>query len=290
MSNAAQPSNTDRDAAVENAAGPPTARDAPRQPSFRGRWAQVLTSTLTPRQWALVAEGIRTADAARHDEFGEPIVRGGEAWCRVAVTALETTALETPSDAAKGLPDALPARCFIDPELLSAWLHAPAPDSYHDTVSDTLYLVDWGLASDPATHQAMTNLLSKAQEAGVFGVAGYRIDLHRLVETDDRHAGYLLVVRPVFGPSLASFPLPDEELFRENAASPAEGAVLVLAGIAGAVDATLDSAQRNPSTPRPGYGRAHRGHAPAAPKTVASNELGSPPTEPPERPRRARAR
>jgi len=131
----------------------------------------------SPRRWAVIADAIRTADAARTDEFGEPVVRGDDAWCRVALTALES-----PDSARAGerLPQVLPQRCLADADLLRAWLTAPAPYSRDGrTLADGLDLVDWHAASFEATHRRIDNLLTHAQDATVFGVSGFHIEVHR---------------------------------------------------------------------------------------------------------------
>ena len=171
MTDPERPADTTR---VDPATAEQPGVESPRRPSFRQRWAHVISSTHPPRQWAVIAAAIRTADAVPSDEFGEPVVRGDEAWCRVAVTALESPSSAT---AAQRLPDALPQRCLADADLLWAWLNAPAVYS-HDgrVVADGLDLVDWNTASDEATHQAVENLLTHAQDAGVYGVRGYRVE------------------------------------------------------------------------------------------------------------------
>ncbi len=216
--------------------------------------------------------------------------RGDETWCRVAITALESP---TSAAAARGLPDALPTRCFADPALLRAWLHAPVAYGEHGrTVADGLDLVDWATASDEAIHRAVANLVEQAQDAGVFGVDGYRVEVHRLVDTDDWHAGYLLVARPPFGPGLASDELDNDELIPTYELSFVEGAVRLLANTATVVDDVLDrrdTAQARsvahpraqPGSPLPGR-RRHRRHLAEPPPPAA--------TEPPTAPRRPRTR
>jgi hypothetical protein len=156
---------------------PPTPAE-PRPPSMRDRWAELISSAHSPRRWAVITAAIATADATSVDQFGEPVQRGDETWCRVAITALESP---TSAAAARGLPDALPTRCFANPDLLRAWLHAPVAYGEHGrTVADGLELVHWTTASDEAIHRAIANLIEQAQDAGVFGVDGYRVEMHRL--------------------------------------------------------------------------------------------------------------
>jgi hypothetical protein len=266
----------------------------PRRPSARDQWAQLVSSTHTPRRWAVIAAGILTADAVRTDEFGAPVERGDEAWCRVAVTALESPAGAT---AAQHLPDALPQRCLAEADLLLAWLTAPAPYAHDErTIADGLDLVDWRTASFEATHQAVDNLLTQAQDAGVFGVGGYRIELNRLVDPDDWHAGYLLVARPEFGPGLASTPLADDDLVPERATSTLDEATKVLASAAAIVDATLDlrDAAQPAFSPRPAapgqtrWGQAFRSSADSATTDAAGPARAVP--DPPASTRTPRAR
>jgi hypothetical protein len=190
--------------------------------------------------------------------------------------------LESPSSAtaAQRLPDALPKQCLADADLLWAWLNAPTMYS-HDrrTVADGLDLVDWGTASHEATHQAVQNLLTQAQDAGVFGVSGYRVEAHRLIDTDDADAGYLLVARPEFGPGLASTPLADEELIPAQATSPLDGAILMLGAAAAVVDATLDihdAAQHHASTSRLTPADPRHGHAFPAPQNDGATTAATP--------------
>ena len=270
--------------------GPAAGEPASTSPAstFRDRWAQTVTSTQTPRRWAVIAAAIATADAARTDEFGDPVARGGEVWCRVAVTALESPASAT----AAHLPDRLPQRCFTDPDLARAWLTAPAPYAHHGaTIADGLDLTDWDRASDEARHRAMDNLLTQAQDAGVFGVHGFRAQPHRVVDSDDAHAGYLLIARPEFGPGLASPPLADDDLIPTGTRSPLEGAVRILASAATIVDATLDAhdAAQHSRTEQPDHrrrGAAFRTAGHTDPASDAATPTLDPPTSTPSRPRR----
>ena len=167
---------------------------APRPPSMRDRWAKLVTSRQSPRRWAIIAAAIATADATPVDRFGQAVQRGDETWCHVAITALERP---TRGATAPELPDALEARCFANPGLLRSWLNAPAPYADHGrTIADSIGRIDWRTASHEAIHSAVENLFEQAQDAGLFGVDGYRLQAHRLVDTDDAHAGYLLVARP----------------------------------------------------------------------------------------------
>ena len=62
----------------------------PRPPSMREQWVELIGTPHSPRRWAVIAAAIATADAAPVDRFCEPVQRGDEAWCRVAITALES--------------------------------------------------------------------------------------------------------------------------------------------------------------------------------------------------------
>ena len=231
---------------------PPTPAEpsGARPPSMHDQWAELISSGHSPRRWAVIAAAIDTADDTSVDQFGEPVQRGDESWCRVAVTALES-----PAGAAAGqeLPDALPARCFANPGLLRAWLDAPVAYADHGrTVADGLDLVDWATASFEAIHRAVANLVEQAQDAGVFGVDGYRVEV-QVVDTDDWHAGYLLVARPPFGPGLASDELDNDDLIATREPSFVDGAVQVLANAATSdwVPTTSELAEIDKITPPP---------------------------------------
>ena len=259
-----------------------------RPPSMRDQWAELISSSHSARRWAVIAAAIATGDDTSFDQFGEPVQRGDESWCRVAITALESP---TGAAAAQQLPDALAARCSADPDLLRAWLNAPVAYADHGrTVADGLDLVDWATASFEAIHRAVANLLEQAQDAGVFGVDGYRLEVHRLVDTHDWHAGYLLVARPPFGPGLASDELDNDDLIPTRGPSFVEGAVRVLSNAAAAVDSLLDrrdAAQAAaPRTLGPSRGHPFRAGA----DRTAQAEPPPPTADPPTSPHRPRTR
>ena len=268
---------------------PPTVdsgADPARALTFREQWAQLLTTTHTPRQWAVITDAIDTADARRRDALGEAMVRGSEEWCRLAVIALESPHSAATADT---VPTTLGERCRPDPDVIRAWLCAPDTNSYQPgaTVADGLDLVDRAHASDESAHRAMDNLLTTAQDAGVFGVADYRIELHRVVDGDDIPAGHLLVARPEFGPGLAATLVPPGELTPATGTA-MDGAITVLANIATIVNSTLDSRD---AASRAGVGRhdptpAHtRERARVFPPPGHANAPGTtPPASPPDPP------
>jgi hypothetical protein len=259
-----------------------------RPPSMRDQWADLISSGHSPRRWAVIAAAIRTADDTSVDHFGEPVQRGDEAWCRVAITALES-----PAGAARAqeLPDALAARCFADPGLLRTWLNAPVAYAKNGrTVADGLDLVDWATASFEASHHALANLVEQAQDAGVFGVDGYRLEV-QVVDTDDWHAGYLLVARPPVGPGLATDDLVDNDLIPTQHPSLVDGAVRVLTNAAAVVNTLLDSRDAaHAATPRTlGQSRGHPFRAGADPAATPA-EPPPPAPGPPTVPRHPRTR
>jgi hypothetical protein len=269
--------HTSTDPAEPSASGPPSMRD---------QWAELISTRHSPRRWAVIAAAIATADAAPVDRFGEPVQRGDETWCRVAITALESP---TSAETARELPDVLPRRCFADPDLLRAWLTAPA--AYGDpgrTVAEGLDLVDWATASHEAIHQAIANTLEQAHDVGVFGVDGYRLEVHRLVGTDDGPASYLLVARPPFGPGLTADEPVDDALIPTQERSIVEGAVQMLTNAAAILDAVLDTrdAAQTPMRPTasPRRGQPFRaGAEPAGGAQPPPPDAGVPTT--PRRPR-----
>jgi hypothetical protein len=206
--------------------------------SYLDRWAVLTTTPHSPRGWGGIAEAVRIADAVPRDAFGDTIIRGGEDWCRLAITALESPQIAARS---KHHPATLPDRCLADADLLRAWLNAP--HAYADPVvatnADALSLVDWAEASEDSAHRAVDNVLTAAQDVGVYGVSDFRIELHRLIDADSMDIGHLVVLRPDFGPGLASAPLPLGELVPGQRAKVA-GAVSVLTAIATIVNDTLD--------------------------------------------------
>jgi hypothetical protein len=151
----------------------------PRMPTHRDRWAVMATTSHSPRRWAAITEAIRIADAAPRNAFGDTMIRGGEDWCRLAITALESPHIAARSERH---PATLPDRCLADAALLGTWLNAP--HAYANPVvatnADALSLVDWAEAGEDSVHRAMDNLLTAAQDVGVYGVSGFRIELHRL--------------------------------------------------------------------------------------------------------------
>jgi hypothetical protein len=218
---------------------------------MRDRWAELISSGHSPRRWAVIVAAIATADTASVDRLGDPIQRGDETWCRVAITALESP---TSAAEAKDQPDSLPDRCFTDPDLLRAWLNAPVAYAYRGrTIADDLDPVDFATASHEAAHRAVANLFEQAQDAGVFGINGYRLEVHRLVDVDDWPAGYLLVARPPSGPGLAADELDGDDLIPAES-SFVEGSVRVLTNAAAVVDAMLDSRDAAPAAALPGPG------------------------------------
>src|SRR5690606_28636495 len=64
---------------------------------------------------------------------------------------------------------------------------------------------------------------------------------HRLVDTDDAHAGYLLVARPPFGPGLTSDAPVDDGLIPTRERSFVDGAVRLLTSAATMLDTILDA-------------------------------------------------
>jgi len=142
----------------------------PRPPSMRDRWAELISTRHSPRRWAVIAAAIGTADATPVDRFGQPVQRGDETWCQVAITALESP---TSAASAQQLPDTLPQRCFADPGLLRAWLNAPVAYADHGrTVADTLELVDWATASHEAIHRALANTIEQGINISLNGKYG----------------------------------------------------------------------------------------------------------------------
>jgi hypothetical protein len=175
--------------------------------TYRDQWAELMTTTgHTPRDWAVISDGIRVADSFQRDVDSEPVGRGGEEWCRRAITAIAL-----PRSSYDSVPDVRPEECVADPDTIRTWLTAPAPwaDQGVVTMADRIDLADWSQASEDRAYQCMDELIVSAQDAGVFGVSGYQVELVRTIDADSWYTGHLLVARPEFGPGLASPQLPD---------------------------------------------------------------------------------
>jgi hypothetical protein len=214
------------------------------QPTYRDRWSILLTKPHTPREWDHIADAIAFADQAPVNRTGEPMTRGGEDWCRLAITALE----RPPRPAAEALPVLLPNRCLADRRLLEAWLNAPLAyaDEGQRIVADRLDLVDWTDSNATQVHQGITRVLDAAQRAGLFGVHGYTIEVHAHTDEDLDPVGYLVVLRPALGPGLASRPLDEHSITPRWEPYPISGTVTSLINIATAANAVLD--QRDNAT------------------------------------------
>jgi hypothetical protein len=132
-------------------------------------------------------------------------------------------------------------------------------------------LPDWRTATPPDVHEPMLLLLARAQNAGVFGVADHRIELHRLVDGGGHHSGFLLVARPDFGPGLASGPIPDDDLIPSRTRSSVDGAVQFLTYVAAIADATLDIRDAAQADIRRAVGHSRWGHGFRSPITTGTD-------------------
>ena len=117
-------------------------------------------------------------------------------------------------------------------------------------------------------------------------LAGFQV-----VDTDDWHAGYLLVTRPPFGPGLASDELDNDQLIPTYELSFVEDAVQLLTNTATVVDDVLNrrnTAQAPAShTPEPSRGHPFRA---SSPTDATSPPPPSGATEPPTAPGHPRTR
>jgi hypothetical protein len=150
-----------------------------RRSTSRDSWFALMGTRHSPRVWAIIAAAITTADTATIASSGNRLTRGGEDWCRVALTAMESPAA---AEHAATFPDRLPEHCLFDPELLRAWLRAPVASAFGDsfivTVADQVADRDWSQPPDETTQDALEALLVTAQMAGIFGIDGYDLELH----------------------------------------------------------------------------------------------------------------
>ena len=108
-------------------------------------------------------------------------------------------------------------------------------------------------------------------------LAGFQV-----VDTDDWHAGYLLVTRPPFGPGLASDELDNDQLIPTYELSFVEDAVRLLANTATVVDDVLN--RRNTARPPASHTtEPSRGHPfrASSPTDTTSPPPPSAATEPP---------
>ena len=151
-----------------------------------------------PRHWALVDSAIRNADniLAAAPGAGDPI-RGGDWWCRLAADTYHVLNTE---GAYAHIPDTPPGVCLADPAAVRTWLAAPTPGGRLElTVGDVLDLTADFTGEASLSAAAVDRLLATAQDAGVFGLAEHRIELHLLHPGGDGRGGLALVTRPVFG-------------------------------------------------------------------------------------------
>jgi hypothetical protein len=113
----------------------------------------------------------------------------------------------------------------------------------------------------------------------------------QVVDTDDWHAGYLLVTRPPFGPGLASDELDNDQLIPTYELSFVEDAVRLLANTATVVDDVLN--RRNTARPPASHTtEPSRGHPfrASSPTDATSPPPPSGATEPPTAPGHPRTR
>jgi hypothetical protein len=209
---------------------------AQHSPTYRQRWADLVTGSHTPRQWAVIVDAIRTADTAEHNRLGEPIVRGGEDWCRLAIVALEKPPTANGTDQ---LPDRLNNRCLVESSLLRGWLNAPAAHG-DDTVADRLDLVGWARGDRELMQLSLHRLLNASQDAGLFGMVRHRLELYRVADIDAGLDAHLLIARPDVGAGLAT-PLLIDGLLPSPGLDDIEAAIVAFHNVASAMNATLDA-------------------------------------------------
>jgi hypothetical protein len=151
-----------------------------------------------PRHWALVDSAIRNADNILTAATGsEDPTRGGPWWCQLA---LDTYHVLQTQGAYAHIPETPSGVCLADSAAVRTWLAAPTPGGPAQlTVGDVLDLTADFTGEASLSTAAVDRLLATAQEAGVFGVADHRIELHLRYATGNVGAALALVTRPVFG-------------------------------------------------------------------------------------------
>ena len=135
-----------------------------------------------PRHWALVDSAIHNADNILAAAPGtEDPIRGGDWWCRLAADTYHVLKTE---GAYAHIPETQSGVCLADPASVRTWLAAPTPGGRLElTVGDVLDLTAEFTGEASLSAAAVDRLLATAQDAGVFGVADHRIELHLLYPT-----------------------------------------------------------------------------------------------------------
>jgi hypothetical protein len=218
--------------------------------SDRKRWADFLSDPHNPRVWTVTAAAISTVDAAWASRPSTDDERGDEAWCRDVLHAAADPQLNR---AARHISETLPQdACFLDVDLMRAWLTAPAPYSYRgEHVITDLELVVWhevGLADIQA---AADELLEAAQRTGLLGVHDHGIELHRLVNANDRPGGWLVALRHDCGHALTSRVLGEQDLFPDGPMDRVDAAVQVLRDVSAVVEGMLATQRLRTTPPAP---------------------------------------
>lgn len=211
--------------------------DDPQRPrNRREQWTELVLAEHTQREWSAITAAIGTTDTTVHN--GQT-ARGSEQWCTLALSAASHPAVSPAAPAAKTV---APPRFTVDEDLVRTWLSAPAPVTLDPdgTVADRLGLLDWWQASDIDAHKAATTLLTNAQHAGIFAVAGHHVAVLRVVDGFDDESSYLLAVLRDQGPALLCDDQEAGHLIPYTARTPVDGAIHLLTTVARLANATLD--------------------------------------------------
>lgn len=155
-------------------------------------WEQLMHRRHDPLAWRRIFDAVDHAD--RRAGTAE---RGGQAWCRVAVAAVD---LRPNATAENWYGD----RIDVNPGLWWRWLTAPVVNVDGPlNVADLLDLTDHAGPPRPMGHETVRGLIHGAASAGLFGVAGATIEVHPVL-TEDEARGLILVTRASTGTGVAT--------------------------------------------------------------------------------------
>lgn len=216
------------------------------------RWTDLLYAGHTPQQRACLDASWKMADdanaeiaVARRDPPDAPVVRGS-AWCRLALSAYQRLI------DAGAYADRTPApECVADPGRIRAWLAGPSGVTNFEshTVADVW---NFGAGFTDEVEHNLTNLIEKAQRAGVFGLPRHEITIWHLAASDQWVDGHLLTVDTPTGERYCSDFLAPTEVVAPDLHG-TEAVVDTLTGLAATVDAILapSRVRGEPAAPAP---------------------------------------
>jgi hypothetical protein len=224
--------------------------DIPRDPVRAWQDLAAAASSSSPSTAACVAAATRIAEQVWRHVAADPTldtptraaVTGAATWARTALTAYQHL---TGGGAYAHLDIPDPARCRADTARLRAWLteRSDLPGFTDTTVAETWNLDDDFAWDADGIGARMATLIEQAQRAGVYGVAGYTIDLRHLTTDDpddDPIFEHQVTLHTPSGAVLASAPMASDHL-ADDGLSGVDAALAVLANTSVVVDELLDA-------------------------------------------------